>query len=521
MVKEPKSFRAAKNDPDYGSQWAEAADKEFNALMDNNTWDYVNIDEVPEGVSIHRPIWRWKHKLDGRFKGRLCFDGRHQTYGEDVWGKTSPVPPFEIVRVVLSLLLQHSKRIVQADIPNAFLHPDVDAPVYMYQPEGYCRGDKVCKLNKGLYGLQQASKLWYEDLVKVLKSYGLTESEYCRCVFVRKEYWGWMPVIIYVDDLIIGASNDILVDRLIDILRQRFGIRFEENVDTYLGMKCQRKDGQLFMSQQHLIHTLIEKTNVSTKKSTKTPANPKTYLREEGVPLEDNKRYCSVIGILLWLARCTRPDIMFQTIALAQFQVNPTHVQWGAAQHLVRYLKGTADLGVTLNFDGEPWLTAFFDAGHQNPALNMRSSTGFLILFGGSPICWSSSIQRSVCLSSAESEYMAISQGMRSVLWLHHFIHELSEKLGFEKYPHALCFTDSKPAIDVIIKKDPAMPAVKHLRARVHWMMDVFNSEEADLVHVPTDDNLADLFTKSFTSAPQFQSLRDRVMSSPPDAGEC
>ena len=520
-VREPKSYRAAKNDPDHGPQWAEAADKEFNALMDNNTWDYVDIDEVPEGVSIHRPIWRWKHKLDGRFKGRLCFDGRHQTYGEDVWGKTSPVPPFEIVRVVLSLLLQHSKRIVQADIPNAFLHPVVDAPVYMYQPEGYRRGDKVCKLNKGLYGLQQASKLWYEDLVEVLKKFGLTESEYCRCVFVRKEYWGWMLVIIYVDDLIIGTDSDILVDRLVDILRQKFGIRFEENVDTYLGMKCQKVGDQLFMSQQHLIHTLIEKTGVSNKRIAKTPSNPKTHLEEEGTPFEDNKLYRSVVGILLWLARCTRPDVMFQTIALAQFQTKPTSVQWGAAQHLVRYLKGTPSLGVTLNLSNEPLFTAFFDAGHQNPALHMRSSTGFLILFGGSPIAWSSSIQRSICLSSAESEYMAISQGMRSVLWLQHFIHEMSDKLGFEKHSRALCFTDSKPAIDIIIKKDPSMPAVKHLLARVHWMMDVFNSDEADLLHVPSQDNLADIFTKSFSSAPLFESLRDRVLSSPPDAGEC
>ena len=113
-----------------------------------------------------------------------------------------------------------------------------------------------------------------------------------------------------------------------------FGVR-NEGIGTYLGIKCVPTLMGVFMSQVHLVDELVSKVGIKGKRPTISSANPKTYLEEMGAPFEDNKLYRSVIGILLWLGRCTRPDILFQTIALAQFQTGPTMVQWGAVQHLV------------------------------------------------------------------------------------------------------------------------------------------------------------------------------------------
>ena len=520
---DPKSVAEAVSDPHNRGNWIEAMDAEYKALVDNKTWELIHRKNVPVGMKIHRPIWRFKRKLSGRYKARLCFDGRFQVIGKDAWETSSPVPPFEVVRLILTFLFMYATRIVQADIPNAFLHPDVDAPVFMYQPEGYQNGDLICRLLKALYGLKQASWLWYLALRRVLVDIeGLYETTFSKCVFVGR--WGdvWVIVIIYVDDLVLGSNDSRRVDKIIATLRAEFGIRIEnEGIGTYLGIKCLPTTSGVFMSQTHLVEELISKVGVMDRKPTISPSNPKTYLEEKGTPFEDNKLYRSVIGILLWLGRCTRPDILFQTIALAQFQTEPTMVQWGAVQHLVRYLKGTANLGIELNSTSASEITCFFDAGHQNPTLRSRSSTGVIITYGGSPIAWSSNIQRSVAFSSAESEYVAISQGMRTVLWLHNLLSEIIDFIGSEGVPSPRCFTDSQPAINVINKGDPSMPATRHLAARMHWMIDLFSTSEFSLCHVRTEDNLADILTKSFTNSSPFISLRDRVMRSPPDGREC
>jgi len=485
------------------------------------TLTLVDRSEVPKDAKVHRPIWRFKVKLDGRYKARLCFDGRYQVQGKDVWETTAPVPPFELIRVCLTLLLQASAKIAQADILNAFLHSEVDAMVFMEQPEGYRIGRKVCRLNKSLYGLQQASRLWHLTLIEALVEEGLVQSAYCNCILMGRWKSIWMIVIIYVDDLIVGSNDPEKVESLLDKLQERFGVRIED-FTTYLGMKCTLRNGSLFLSQQHLVRELIAKTDCQSKRPTLTPANPKTFLEEMGEPFEDLERYRSVIGSLLWLGRSTRPDILFQVIALAQFQASPTMIQWGAAQHLVRYIKGTSSLGIKLNADpADHDIKVYFDAGHHNPALRSRSSTGFLVTLGGAPIAWSSSIQKNVTISSAESEYMAISEGMRVVLWMTYFFEEMEEVTGIKRYKRPNCFTDSQPAIALIEKEDPCMPSTRHLQARAHWMWQHFRSDgngpHFQLNYINTKENLADILTKSFIATAPFCRLRDKILSHNPD----
>ena len=153
-------------DQKYAPNWRAAAQKEFEDLKQNNTWKLIPQAELPAGIKVHRPIWRFKRKLNGVFKARLCFDGRFQVYGKDVWETFSPVPNFDMVRMVITIMLQRAVRIVQADIPNAFLHPDTDIPVFMEQPEGFREGDSdmICQVLKGLYGMKQASRLWNSNL---------------------------------------------------------------------------------------------------------------------------------------------------------------------------------------------------------------------------------------------------------------------------------------------------------------------------------------------------------------------
>ena len=103
------------------------------------------------------------------------------------------------------------------------------------------------------------------------------------------------------------------------------------------------------MIQPHIIEKLIELLQTQSLKPVPTPANSNLILACEGGDCVDITNYCSAIGTLLWLAYCTCPNILFQVILLFQFQKNPHIEHWGAIEHLVQYLMGTLNLGITVN----------------------------------------------------------------------------------------------------------------------------------------------------------------------------
>ena len=156
--------------------WRNAIKAELDALQLNNTWV---ITDLPYGK---RPIGcKWvfakKYNSDGtlnRYKGRLVAQGYTQVEGIDYNDTFSPVIKLTTVRLFLALAAAHNWYLKQLDVNNAFLHGDLDEEVYMLPPPGLnvSSPTKVCKLQRSLYGLKQASRQWFFKLSKVLVSCG-------------------------------------------------------------------------------------------------------------------------------------------------------------------------------------------------------------------------------------------------------------------------------------------------------------------------------------------------------------
>ncbi|KAK2355223.1 hypothetical protein QL285_092651 [Trifolium repens] len=155
----PKNPVSALQDPN----WKMAMDDEYNALIENKTWDLV---PRPPDVNVIRSMWIFRHKerSDGSFerhKARLVGDGTGQQVGIDCGETFSPVVKPATIRTVLSIALSKSWHIHQLDVKNAFLHGELKETVYMYQPLGFkdsAHPDHVCRLRKSLYGLKQAPR---------------------------------------------------------------------------------------------------------------------------------------------------------------------------------------------------------------------------------------------------------------------------------------------------------------------------------------------------------------------------
>ncbi len=210
-------------------------------------------------------------------------------------------------------------------------------------------------------------------------------------------------------------------------------------------------------------------------------------------PIDPARRstYQMVIGSLLYLTLATRPDISFAVTKLAQHSANPSEEHLQKALYICRYLQGTRDYH--LEYDGSSGLglSAFVDADWGSDPNTRRSQTGYVIRLAGGAFSWVSRAQKTIAHSSMEAEYMALSDCSRQVVW----IRQLLAEIGFNMEPTPLC-TDNMGAIFTSSNAITERRS-KHIDIRFHYIREVIERKEVDLLHIPSEDNPADMLTKN------------------------
>ena len=125
------------------------------------------------------------------------------------------------VRTILSLALSRSWPVHQLDVKNVFLHDTLSETVYCSQPAGFVdssRPDIVCRLNKSLYGLKQAPRAWYYQFATFLLTLGFTEAKSDTSLFLYHRGDETAYLLLYVDDIVLTASSQQLLERIISSL---------------------------------------------------------------------------------------------------------------------------------------------------------------------------------------------------------------------------------------------------------------------------------------------------------------
>jgi hypothetical protein len=182
---------------------------------------------------------------------------------------------------------------------------------------------------------------------------------------------------------------------------------------------------------------------------------------------------------------------------------NPGRAHWEAAKRTMRYLKGTADHGITLgSTDGG--LEAYVDADWASQ-LHRHSVTGFVILLNGGPVAWSSRKQPIIALSTAEAEYVALTVAAREILYLQLLLEELYE---VPSTPTPV-YCDNQAAI-ALASNNKFHARTKHIDIRFHFVRAHVKSGTLELLYCPTNDNLADALTKPLPR-PRLQKLRSMM----------
>jgi len=158
--------------------------------------------------------------------------------------------------------------------------------------------------------------------------------------------------------------------------------------------------------------------NLAANPRTTTPMAKCIAMDDPGQPLVSNRQFISLVGALLYLATCTRPDIAFAVSYLSRFSAAPTVPLWTAAKRVLLYLRSHSHLGLTYTHSPEYYFSVFSDSSCAEDTSDRKSQTGFAVLASGFLVNWMSKRQPTVAVSTSEAEYQALAQAAREVQWL-------------------------------------------------------------------------------------------------------
>lgn len=491
-------------------KWIQAIQEEFKTIKDNGTWTDVDkhdkllntLEVLPSGM-----VLRIKRDATGkiaRYKARLVVRGNLQSNESDYAALYAPVACIELVRLMLSISVAKDLHVDQLDVKSAFLHaalPGKDR-IFIKLPKipgvASAKGQTV-RLRKSLYGLREAPKLWYRHLTNTLGRIGLVRSNYSDCLFVyghngRERVY----VVAYVDDLLVIGSK-VSVDKVKKLISKHLTITDLGQCSSFLGIKMNRRDDGLFLSQGAYTSRVLEMAKMSDCKPTSTPLPMAHSLYRKRVTSTEKERqemtsipYRQVLGSLIYLSTRTRPDISTAVSMLGKFQADPTIKDWKALKHLLRYLKGTLQYGLLFPFKSDHHgLQAWSDADWARDEERRRSRTGMLVLFHGSPVSWASKMQTATAMSTAEAEFAALASTVREVVWIQDILHEV----GFEQETKTAIMQDNLGAISWT-EDVQGLRRVKHVGLRYHFVRDMVSNGKVEIVYTPTDQNRADAMTK-------------------------
>jgi hypothetical protein len=234
------------------------------------------------------------------------------------------------------------------------------------------------------------------------------------------------PVILllYVDELFLTGE-----EKLITECKKRLASEFEIKdlglMHYFLGLEVWQSPERIFLNQGKYAVEILKRFNMLECKSMNTPREAKLKLLVNTLSeLIDATLYRQIIGSLMYLTN-TRPDIFFSMNTLSQFLVEPRHVHLVATKHVMRYLKGTIDYGLSYDGDHDFTLSGYTDADWAGSVSDRKITSGCCFHLGSAMISWQSRKQSSIALNTAESEYIVACSASCEAIWLQKLLTDL------------------------------------------------------------------------------------------------
>jgi len=489
---EPKNIEEALQD-DY---WIHAMQEELHQFERNDVWE---LTRLPKQQNIIGTKWIFKNKKNEegtviRNKARLVAQGFSQIEGIDFDETFAPVARLESIRILFAIACHFKIKLFQMDVKSAFLNGYLNEEVYVAQPKGFIdhkHPNHVFRLKKALYGLKQAPRAWYERLTKHLLEKGYTRGGADRTLFVKHIQHDFIVAQIYVDDIVFGATRDNDASKFAEVMESEFEMSMMGELTYFLGLQVKQSEDGIHLSQSKYAKELIKKFGLEDAKDFPTPMGTSNKglgsdSLGEGV---DEKLYRSMIGSLLYLT-ASRPDISFSVGICERYQSAPKEVHLKAVKRIIRYIKGTLDLGIWYPMGTTLDIIGYSDADWAGSADDRKSTSGACFYLGHCLVAWHSKKQNCIALSTAEAEYISAGSCSTQLLWMKSVLSDFRVPVTSVSI---LC--DNTSAIN--ISKNPVLHSrTKHIELRYHFLRELVESSILQISYISTEDQLADILTK-------------------------
>ncbi|XP_022868004.1 uncharacterized protein LOC111387663 [Olea europaea var. sylvestris] len=257
----------------------------------------------------------------------------------------------------------------------------------------------------------------------------------------------------------------------------------------FLGLQVKQSDYGLFNSQSKYAKDLVKRFGLDSKKYTRTPMSTSAKLGHDPIGRSvDQTLYRSMIGSLLYLT-ASRPDIAFSVGVCVRFQADPKESHFSTVRRIIRYVNGTINHGILFSRESNLELADYSDADWAGNADDRKSTSGGCFYVDSNLVSWMSKKQKSVSLSIAETEYIAVDSCCTQLLWMKQMLSDYGINQGT-----ITVFCDNTSAIN--ISKNPIQYSrTKHIDIRHHFIRELVESNP-NLLSNTASWFLADCITK-------------------------
>ena len=300
--------------------WQAAFQSEINSLEAKQVFTEVPLPAYAQAIST-RPLVVTKRS--GEKTVRIVAQGFSQRPGTDYTDTFAPVCRYASLRSFITLAAKNALTISQLDVKVAFLNALLEEEVYVRPPLGYTSKfpGNVWRLHRALYGLKQAPRAWYMELRTQLAAHGFTPTHADPSLFVKLDDDGHViaHILVYVDDCLVAAKTSSEVSETVSIIGKIWEVRDLGEPKNFLGIQliCHSLTS-ISLHQTQYIEQLCQLFQVTAMTPLALPMDPKlSFVKEMGPPMADPEQYRKLVGALIHLTNCTRPDVSFAVNVLA------------------------------------------------------------------------------------------------------------------------------------------------------------------------------------------------------------
>jgi hypothetical protein len=432
-----------------------------------------------------------------------------------------------------------NREIATVDVPGAFLQakqPKEDKDIHVIldgrmaellakiSPDKYQeyvhhkRGQAYiyCKLNVALYGTLKAALLFWKKLSKSLKDRGFVINPYDWCIANKDIDGNQCTIVWHVDDLKISHKSSKVVDNIISSLKKEYGKVGEMTVKRgkvhdYLGMTLDfSSKGKFIINMEAYLDEVLDDLPKEMDGMASTPAADhlfKTRDSAEKLDPEKAELFHRVTAQLLFVSQRGRPDIRTAISFLCKRVRNPDEDDWKKLTRLLRYIRRTKFLRLTLEatyLDQNHWFIDGAFAVHDD----MKSHTGAFMSFGKGMMNGASLSQKINTTSSTEAEVVGVHDNMHAILWIRYFL----DAQGYPLKPSVIHQDNLSSILLETNGRGSSGKRTRHMNIRYFFVADVAKRKHITMQYCPTDEMIGDFFTKPLGGA-KFRRFRNIIMN--------